>query len=79
MILSGHLHKKSQFQHGIEPFFFSFHRQRPGTFVTQPKQTMKLRKHRAHAPLLLAEKLGKGAINKRSTLKVGRCRKICVL
>ncbi len=32
----------------------------------QPKQTMELHKHKAHAPLLLAEKLSRGqsAINK---------------
>ncbi len=77
MILSRILRKESPFRHSIAPNVLPFHAPGPWPLVTQSKQTMGLRKHRVHAPLRLAEKLGRGqsALNKgqRSIQKFNYC------
>ncbi len=58
---------------GIAPNVFPFHACRTCSNGLKPKQTIELGKHRAHAPLLLAEMLGHGqsAISKRSSFDKG--------
>ena len=71
MMLSSILHKKAPFRHGIPlPMFFLFGATAP-VLDNAAEKTMQLHKHRAHAPLVLAEKLGRApnAIGERSIKK----------
>ncbi len=73
VILSRILRKiKAHFGTALRPTFSLSipvgHIQRLRTLETQPKQTMELRKHKAHTTLVLAENLGRG----QSAIKKGQ-------
>ncbi len=64
VILNAFHTRKAHFGTALRPMVFLFmpvgHIATAATLVTQPKYTLELRKHTAHALLLLAEKLGRG-------------------